>query len=125
MVARAAEALEGGSILIHSTAPPDEVERIQASLGATNASAILESAFGDIAALLVEKGIRRFVVAGGETSGAVAARLRLRRLRFGPEIDPGVPWTLHLGDPPIQVAFKSGNFGAEDFFLKALEDVES
>ena len=69
--------------------------------------------------------MRTFVVAGGETSGAVAARLGLRRLRFGPEIDPGVPWTLHLGDPPVHVAFKSGNFGSEDFFLKALEDVGS
>ena len=41
------------------------------------------------------------------------------------EIDPGVPWTRHLGEPPINVAFKSGNFGAEDFFLKALEDADS
>ena len=59
--------------------------------------------------------------AGGETSGAVAARLGLRRLRFGPEIDPGVPWTFSIGEPTLALALKSGNFGTSDFFTKAFE----
>jgi len=123
LVAQAAEALESGSVLIHSTAPADEVERIEEALGTRESGKVLESAFGDIAVRLVDEGVRTFVVAGGETSLAVAARLGLRRLRFGPEIDEGVPWTVHLGDPPVHVAFKSGNCGGEDFFLKALEAV--
>jgi uncharacterized protein YgbK (DUF1537 family) len=44
-------------------------------------------------------------------------------LRIGPQIEPGVPWTLGLGDPPIALALKSGNFGGPDFFLKALEGI--
>ena len=123
--ALAEEALEGGAVLIHSTAPPDEVERIQEALGTKETDEALESAFGDIAARLVEKGVRTLVVAGGETSGAITRKLGLRRLRFGTEIDPGVPWTQHLGEPLINVAFKAGNAGAEDFFLKALEDADS
>ena len=125
VVALAEEALEGGAVLIHSTAPPDEVERIQEALGTKETDEALESAFGDIAARLVEKGVRTLVVAGGETSGAITRKLGLRRLRFGTEIDPGVPWTQHLGEPLINVAFKSGSVGAEDFFLKALEDADS
>jgi uncharacterized protein YgbK (DUF1537 family) len=125
VVAQAEEALESGAVLIHSTAPPDEVERIQEALGTKETDDALESAFGGIAARLVEKGVRTLVVAGGETSGAITRKLGLRRLRFGTEIDPGVPWTQHLGEPPINVAFKSGSVGAEDFFLKALEDADS
>jgi uncharacterized protein YgbK (DUF1537 family) len=49
----------------------------------------------------------------------VVAALGVRALRIGPEIDPGVPWTLSLGDRPLALALKSGNFGAPDFFVKA------
>ena len=65
--------------------------------------------------------MRRLVVAGGETAGAVVGRLGIGGLRIGPEIDPGVPWTTSLGAPPLALALKSGNFGAPDFFLKSFE----
>ena len=46
--------------------------------------------------------------------------LLVAALAIGPEIDPGVPWTLSMGDEqPVALALKSGNFGADDFFLKA------
>ena len=62
---------------------------------------------------------RRFLVAGGETSGAVVGALGVSALEIGPEIDPGVPWTRSLGAPDVALALKSGNFGAPDFFLRA------
>lgn len=66
------------------------------------------------------RGVRRLIVAGGETSGAVVGALAPKALFIGPEIDPGVPWTLTLGEAePMALALKSGNFGAPDFFLKA------
>jgi uncharacterized protein YgbK (DUF1537 family) len=68
---------------------------------------------------LLASGFTRFLVAGGETSGAVVAALGVSALRIGPEIDPGVPWTRSLGAPDVALALKSGNFGAPDFFLKA------
>jgi 3-dehydrotetronate 4-kinase len=64
--------------------------------------------------------VRRLVVAGGETAGAVVSALGVTALRIGPEIDPGVPWTEALGTPRLALALKSGNFGGEDFFAKAL-----
>ena len=68
---------------------------------------------------LVAAGVRRLVVAGGETSGAVVQALGVRTLRIGPAICPGVPWTL-AQDQPLKLALKSGNFGGPDFFAEAL-----
>ena len=64
--------------------------------------------------------MRQFVVAGGETSGAVVQALDVRALRIGPQIDPGVPATATLDEQPVALALKSGNFGSVDFFEKAL-----
>jgi 3-dehydrotetronate 4-kinase len=68
--------------------------------------------------------VRKFVVAGGETSGAVVNALGVEALRIGPQIDPGVPWTASIGERPIALALKSGNFGTVDFFSKALAMLE-
>ena len=65
-------------------------------------------------------GVRTLIVAGGDTSGGVSEALGLTALRIGPEIAPGVPWTLHDGTPGLLVAFKSGNFGGPSFFLDAI-----
>ena len=79
-----------------------------------------EDALAEVARGLVALGVRKLVVAGGETSGAVVQALDVRSLRIGPQIDPGVPWTMTSGATPIALALKSGNFGSVDFFAKAL-----
>jgi uncharacterized protein YgbK (DUF1537 family) len=108
-------------LLVYSTADPASVEKAQAALGRERAGHLIEQAMGRIANGLVSMGVRRLVVAGGETAGAVVTALGVEGLRIGAEIDPGVPWTASLGDPPLALALKSGNFGADDFFLKALK----
>ena len=93
---------------------------MQARLGRDAAGALVEQALAEIAEALVARGVRRLIVAGGETAGAVVTRLRVLSLRIGAEIDPGVPWTYaEGGGPPLLMALKSGNFGAPDFFVKA------
>ena len=82
---------------------------------------MVEQTLGRIAQALVAAGVRRLIVAGGETSGAVVSALAVEGLRIGPEIDPGVPWTFSLGEPTLALALKSGNFGAPDFFEKAFK----
>jgi uncharacterized protein YgbK (DUF1537 family) len=110
-------------LLIAASAPPDKVAALQERLGREAAAALVEEALAAVAAHLVGRGVRRLVVAGGETSGAVVSRLGIRRLRIGDEIDPGVPWTAtHTPAGPLHLALKSGNFGAADFFLKAFEE---
>ena len=107
-------------VVIAASAPPEKVAAVQARFGRDAAGSMIEDAMARIAAELVARGVRRMVVAGGETSGAAVARLGVRSLRIGPEIDPGVPWTLAEGSgPPLLLALKSGNFGAPDFFTKA------
>ena len=111
--------LAAGPVLLYSTAAPAEVQAIQSQLGASQAGQLIEQALAAIAHGLVAAGVGQLVVAGGETSGAVVQALGIKALRIGPQIDPGVPWTMSLAAPPIAVALKSGNFGAEDFFVKA------
>ena len=111
--------------LVYSSADPDEVQRAQAELGRDRAGEIVERFLSDVAVALRERGFRRFIVAGGETSGAVVNALGVAALRIGREIDPGVPWTVGFGNgPEIALALKSGNFGADDFFLKAWGQLE-
>jgi 3-dehydrotetronate 4-kinase len=112
--------LETGAVLVYSTAEPDEVQRAQEQLGAASASAAVESILGELARRAVDAGARRLVVAGGETSGAVVQALGIRALAVGEEIAPGVPWMTSLGEPPLSLALKSGNFGGPDFFLEAV-----
>jgi 3-dehydrotetronate 4-kinase len=119
-LAWAAQQLAAGPVLIYASAPPADVTAIQAKLGRERAGALVEQTLAEIAAGLVAAGVRRLVVAGGETSGAVVQRLGVTTLRIGRQIDPGVPWTFSLKEPHLALALKSGNFGGADFFAKAL-----
>ncbi len=110
-------------LLIHSTADPAEVRRVQSALGTAEAGAAVEAALAAIACGLLELGVRQLVVAGGETSGACVKALGIRALRIGPQIAPGVPWCHAASTTPatdgLHIALKSGNFGGEHFFADA------
>jgi 3-dehydrotetronate 4-kinase len=112
-------------ILISATASADKVAEAQARLGRERAGEIVEATMAKTARGLVAAGVRRLVVAGGETAGAVVQALGVTGLRIGRQIDPGVPWTVSLpakpGEPALALALKSGNFGAPDFFLRAFD----
>jgi uncharacterized protein YgbK (DUF1537 family) len=111
------------TVLIYATSPPDELKAVQQQLGAERAGELVENALGEIAQALRQAGVRRFVVAGGETSGAVVTALGVRLLQIGAQIDPGVPATLSNTAEPLALALKSGNFGGRDFFDKALKQL--
>lgn len=110
----------GKAPLVYSSGTPDEVKTLQDRHGREKVAHALDRLFADAARGLVAKGVRRLVVAGGETSGAVVSALDLGALTVGPEIDPGVPVLVADGKAPLALALKSGNFGAPDFFAKAL-----
>jgi 3-dehydrotetronate 4-kinase len=112
------------TVLIYATSSPDEVKAVQTALGVEKAGHLVEDALASVARRLRDLGVRKFVVAGGETSGAVVQALDVRSLRIGPQIDPGVPATQSIGaggDEALGLALKSGNFGTTDFFEKALK----
>jgi uncharacterized protein YgbK (DUF1537 family) len=106
--------------LVYSSAEPEAVAAVQDALGREAAGSLVEQTMAAVAQALVDAGLTRLIVAGGETSGAVVNRLGIKALEIGPEIDPGVPWT-HAVGRDLVLALKSGNFGAPDFFMRAWE----
>jgi uncharacterized protein YgbK (DUF1537 family) len=117
----ASDQVAAGSVLLYSSGGPGKVQAVQQRLGPGPAAALVEKTFGSLAVALAGRGVRTFVVAGGETSGAVLEALNIRMLTFGDELDPGVPWTSSLEPDGFVFALKSGNFGSRNFFVKALE----
>ncbi len=111
---------QGEAPLVYSAESPEEIVAVQQKHGRERVAEALEQLFAATARGLVESGVRRLVVAGGETSGAVVSALKLNALTIGPEIDPGVPVLFTETDRPLALALKSGNFGAPDFFAKTL-----
>lgn len=108
--------------LIAASSPAADVTAAQETYGRERVAVAIESTFARLAAALRQHGVLRFVVAGGETSGAVATGLGITSFEVGPQIAPGVP---ALAAGPLRVALKSGNFGGRDFFRRALEVLES
>lgn len=111
---------EGTTPLIYGSADPSDVQAAQQALGRERAGTLMEEALSELAVRLTRQGVRRLVVAGGETSGAVAQHLGVTALRVGASIAPGVPWTATLAPDPLYLALKSGNFGQEAFFSQAI-----
>jgi uncharacterized protein YgbK (DUF1537 family) len=113
--------LGDGPVLIASSAPPQDVQALQARFGREQGGRAIEDAMAVVAEGLVAAGVRRLIVAGGETSGAVVDKLGLPAFSIGPEIAPGVPVLRTVGGrgPDMVLALKSGNFGGPDFFADA------
>ncbi|WP_245318486.1 3-oxo-tetronate kinase, partial [Bradyrhizobium sp. DOA1] len=114
--------LADGPVLISSSATPEAVAAVQSRHGRDAAGHAIEQAMADIAEGLVQSGVRRLVVAGGETSGAVVDRLKIPGFLVGVEIAAGVPVLRAVGAKAgeMLLALKSGNFGGAEFFTDAL-----
>ncbi|MCU1545468.1 MAG: hypothetical protein JWP30_568 [Homoserinimonas sp.] len=110
--------------LIYSSADPQQVKAVQEVLGVERSASLIESAFAAIARGLVALGVRRLIVAGGETSGAVVGGLGTAAIEIGREVDPGVPWTVSVEEPRIGLLLKSGNFGSPDIFTTAISELD-
>ncbi|TBC67532.1 four-carbon acid sugar kinase family protein (plasmid) [Rhizobium leguminosarum] len=118
----AGDRISAGPVVIAASAAPETVARLQSLHGREASGHAIETATSIIAAELVGRGVRRLVVAGGETSGAAVDRLAIPAFLIGPEIAPGVPVLRTVGNAQgdMLLALKSGNFGGEDFFTAAL-----
>jgi uncharacterized protein YgbK (DUF1537 family) len=118
----AGDRISAGPVIVAASAPPETVARLQSQYGREASRHAIETATSTIAAELVTRGVRRLVVAGGETSGAAVDRLGIPAFLIGPEIAPGVPVLRTIGTThgDMLLALKSGNFGGEDFFAAAL-----
>jgi uncharacterized protein YgbK (DUF1537 family) len=118
----ARENIGKGPILIAASAPPATVAQIQAKYGRDRSGHAIEAAIASIGSALIELGVKRMVIAGGETAGAAVDQLAIPAFLIGPEIAPGVPILRSLGNRQgaLLMALKSGNFGGPNFFAEAL-----
>ncbi len=109
----------GKTPLIYSSDTPDKVKEYQ-RLGKERVASLLEGVTADLAARAAAEGYTRIICAGGETSGAVTKRLGFSSYWVGESVAPGVPVMTPAERPDIRLVLKSGNFGQEDFFGRAL-----
>ena len=105
--------------MLYATQNPATVLAAQQKYGKERLSQAIEELFAKLAQLLKSQGFDAFLVAGGETSGAVVKALGAKELEIGPSIAPGVPWM--RSKDGLHLALKSGNFGSIDFFHEALK----
>jgi len=106
--------------LIYATTDTGELKEIQTKFGVEASSQAVEKLFSKLAAMLKERGVKNFIIAGGETSGTITQSLDVSGFYIGPQIAPGVPWVKSL-DGELSLALKSGNFGDPHFFTTAQE----
>ena len=107
--------------LLYTSLPADQLRQVQAQLGTAASAQLLENALARIAAGLVERGVRRLVSAGGETSGAIVHGLQVQGAAVGGDVAAGVPWIYTLGEEPLALLLKSGNFGDVAMFSRAVD----
>jgi uncharacterized protein YgbK (DUF1537 family) len=119
-LAAAIAALSSGPVAVATTADPAAVAAVQARAGVKRTAAAIERALGRVASGLAEAGVNRFVVAGGETSGAVLDALKVRALEVGPFEAPGLSRSVSTGPAPVSFHLKSGKLGPVDMFARAL-----
>lgn len=110
---------ESRAVLVYSSDPPEKVKEYQA-YGTVKVSGMLESAMAQLAMRAVRAGYTKIICAGGETSGAVTKGLGFASYWIGESVAPGIPVMVPAESPHIRLVLKSGNFGQEDFFGRAL-----
>ena len=113
--------LSKGPVLVYATTDADTLHQVQAKFGREQAGEWMESALAQVCLGLQALGVKQWVIAGGETSGACVQALNITQMQIGPQIDPGVPWCFAPQHTAGHLTLKSGNFGTPDFFSKALK----
>lgn len=115
--------LDSGPVAIATSAAPNQVSAAQEKHGREGAAAFAEDILGGLAVELHRRGVRRFMVAGGETSGTIVDRLDIHRLRIGAYQGPGVARATTEDGDTIALSLKSGKLGPVDMFLPTLESM--
>jgi uncharacterized protein YgbK (DUF1537 family) len=114
--------LAEGPVAVATTMPPDGVAALHARYGIARVSATAETILARLSRHFVnECGVRRILVAGGETSGAILQALDVTSLNVGPYEQPGLSRSVALGREPLALVLKSGKLGPRDMFFPALE----
>lgn len=115
--------LGNGPVSIATSAGPEQVSAAQARFGRQGAAAFAEAILGRLAVELHGRGVRRFLVAGGETSGTVVEQLGIDRLRISAYKGPGIARATTEEGETVALSLKSGKLGPPDMLLPTLESM--
>ena len=114
----ASSRLRDSPIGIATTLDNAGVARIQKELGGDIAANLAENILGKVTSRLHNLGVRKFVVAGGETSGKVISTLGLDKLKVAAFDYLGGGYCHAEGSDPISLVTKAGGQGEEGFLDK-------
>jgi uncharacterized protein YgbK (DUF1537 family) len=117
----AAKHIADGPVCVASSADVEGVARAQKELGRDGAASLADEVLGKSAQALQEIGVRKFVVAGGETSGQVVNALGIKQVQVSSFDDLSGGYCHQAGSEPMSLVLKAGALGDENFFFKALE----
>lgn len=106
--------------LVYSDGVEKDMEKFSKTKSFKKLSFLIEKLHADLNEMALKNGFDTIVAAGGETSGAVTLRLGYRAYWIGRVIAPGVPTLIPVEKQELRLVLKSGNFGDESFFTKAL-----
>ncbi|WP_413712381.1 3-oxo-tetronate kinase [Rhizobium sp. Rhizsp82] len=120
----AAAIADGRSFAISTALPQERIDALQAEHGRLEIASRAEEILSEIAnAIVLDLGVRRLVVAGGETSGAIVRALGISDMQPGPYREPGFSRAVATQPFPIALMLKSGKLGSLDLFASALDDM--
>ncbi|MGI9322423.1 MAG: four-carbon acid sugar kinase family protein [Pseudomonadales bacterium] len=108
-------------IAIATSADASGVERSQQVLGREGAASLADKILGEAAQGLFELGFRKFVVAGGETSGQIINSLGISQVEVSAFDELGGGYCHQAWPEPVSFVLKAGALGREDFCFRALE----
>jgi 3-dehydrotetronate 4-kinase len=121
----AAQHIDKGPVAISTAADAAEVARLQDQHGRLEVASRAEAILSDVALALVERfQVRRLIVAGGETSGAVLSALGIDHLQIGPYEGPGIARVFARDPKPMALLLKSGKLGTIDIFEAVLDAMQ-
>jgi uncharacterized protein YgbK (DUF1537 family) len=101
------------------------VEGLKRGMSKSDVSRLVSETIAEIVAASIRlSGLNRIVIAGGDTSASVCARLEVKAVKVWREIQPGLPSCISLVKPHLFLVLKSGSFGKENFFEEAINHLK-
>lgn len=120
------ELANGRSVVLFTAASPgDRIETFASTQDQFHFRQRLSERCGQILNQIVDQsGVERIVIAGGDTSSHAGRQLGIDALTFISHMAPGAPlcrtWSSNQNRHNLQIVFKGGQCGQDDFFEKVL-----
>ena len=120
----------GGSIVLYTAEGPDDpaiAETRAVMTAGAHPARVLGGALGRLAReLIAHTGLRRVLIAGGDTSSYATQELGVHALEMAAELTPGAPLCRAHSDDPlidgVEIALKGGQMGEQDYFGRVRGD---